>query len=193
MKQTKYDYPALKQEYVTSPRKISIRALCVEHGIKTWSTVATRARKDKWSDARDQYNAMLEARSIEVAVDQEAVKIATIRKDTLEVIHGAVLKMGMDLEDHWVEDPKDPTHMQFVPGTRVRPDEIVRLIDKFLVMSGQVTERTAKLGLSVDVDPDDIPIELARELAAAARAAGAGAGPVGQSPLPGGAAPKQVN
>jgi len=190
---TKHDYPALKREYVTSPDDISIRALCEKHGISAWSTVAERARKDHWNDEREAYKAQIEEKTITLAANTEALKIAEMRADTLEVIHGAILKMGADLQDRWVEDPKDPDHMVLIPGQTVTPDAVTKLIDKFLVMSGQVTERTASLGLGVAVDARDLPLDLARELHTAAKAAGAGAGPVGRSPLPGGAAPKSVN
>jgi len=193
MSMTKYDYVALKQQYVTSDTNISIRELARVNDIASWSTVAQHARKQKWEAARKQYRAVMESKSLEYAAAHEGELIAKIRKDTLNVIHGAILKMGIDLQDRWVQDPGDPEHSLFIAGTRVRPDEIVRLIDKFLVMSGQVSDRTAQLGLTLNANAGDIPLDLARELAAAARAAGAGAGPVGRSPLPGGAEPKSVN
>jgi len=189
--QTKYDYDVLRHEYLTSD--ISLRALADKHGVPMTS-VRQYARNHGWDDLRAKYRVMQDERSLEAFADRRAKKIADMESDAFEVIHAAILKMGLDMEDRWVTD-EVTGERRFIAGMQITPEALTRLLDKYLVMTGNVTDRRAHLGLNVDIPggASGIPREVLRELRDLAVSKGAGGQPMGQSPLPRIAGAKSVN
>jgi len=187
-----HDYDTMKHEYLTTD--VSLRGLAEKHGA-SFSAVAAYARRHGWDDARARFRVLQEEKSLEVFADRRAKKIADMESDAFEVIHAAILKMGLDMEDRWVTD-EVTGERRFIQGMQITPEALTRLLDKYLVMTGNVTDRRASLGLNVAVgtgEPTGIPREVLRELRDLAVAKGAGGKPVGQSPLPRIAGAKQVN
>lgn len=188
----KYDYDTMRHAYLTTD--VSLRALAKEHGA-SYASVAAYARRHGWDDARAKYRVLQNEKSLEVFADRRANKIADMERDAFEVIHAAILKMGLDMEDRWVTD-EVTGERRFIQGMQITPEALTRLLDKYLVMTGNVTERRANLGLNVDINSGEatgIPREVLRELRDLALSKGAGGKPMGQSPLPRIAGAKQVN
>jgi hypothetical protein len=186
----KYDYDTMKREYVTGDE--SLRGLAERFGLATNSTVSVIAKNEDWEGARADYRKRLQEKEIDALAEKRAQKVAEIEQDTLETIHAAVIQLAISLQDRVVEDPVSGTK-KFIPAQQVTPDGLTKLIDKFLVMSGQVTNREAHLGFTLTASTEDIPREVLRDLRRLATEQGAGAGPMGQSPLPRITGPKQVN
>jgi hypothetical protein len=187
---TKHDYSAMYDEYLTTD--VSLRQLAEKHG-GSFSAVAAYARRHGWDELRGKYRVMQQEKSLETFAAKRARKIADMEADAFDVIHAAILKMGMDLQDRWVTDPVSGER-RLLPGMTVTPEALTRLLDKYLVMTGNVTDRRANLGVSIDLPADEqLPRELLRELRELALAKGAGQGSVGQPVLPRITGPKQVN
>lgn len=188
---TKHDYDSMRYRYITTD--VSIRTLAEENGA-SFSAVAAYSRRHGWDDARSKYRVLEQEKSIEAFADKRAKKIADMEADAFDVIHAAIIKMGMDLEDRWVTDPVSGER-ELIRGMTVTPEAMTRLLDKYLVMTGNVTDRRAHLGVNVDIPTGDggIPREVLRELRDLAVSKGAGGQPVGQSPLPRLEGAKSVN
>jgi hypothetical protein len=171
MSQTVHDYDILEREYVTT--EISIRALAQKHGIKSWSTINTQKNKREWERKRADYRAKINDRTVDHLVGERLSTIATIHGELLTAIRAAVHRYVADLQKK--EDPQP-----------VSARDLMGLIDKFLLLTGQATERSESKHLELHDFGGilrDAPPELLRELAEVSRANGAGAQPVGRGPL----------
>ena len=188
---TKFDYDTMRHEYLTTD--VSLRALAEKNGA-SFGAVAAYARRHGWDDARAKFRVLQEEKSLEAFADRRAQKVADMERDAFEVIHAAILKMGLDMEDRWVTD-EVTGERRFIQGMLITPEALTRLLDKYLVMTGNVTDRRANLGLNVAVGAGEsgIPREVLRELRDLALTKGAGGKPMGQSPLPRIEGAKQVN
>jgi hypothetical protein len=178
-----YDYPAMQHEYVTTD--VSLRELAAKHGVKSPTSVSNYARRHGWDEKRAAFRATEEEATMEAVATQRAQKIAEMERDFFTTVHGAIIKMGLDLEDRWETDPKTGQRI-FVKGQSVTPEGLTKLIEKFMVMTGGVSSREAHVGLDVAVGPDAIPPDILRGLRQLAIEQGAGTATSGRSPLPGG-------
>jgi len=173
----KHDYAALRMEYIQSPDAISIRELCRRFDIKAWSTVNKRKNDEDWDAARVEFQKKIAEREIDALVDARLRTTAEIHQELLVAIRHAVRRFIKDL----AADKDD--------GQAVSARDIMGMIDKFLLLTGQATARTERKNLDLHAFTgfDDIlrgaPPELLRELAEVARENGAGAKPVGSGPL----------
>jgi len=188
-----FDYDSMYYEYITTD--VSYRQLAEKHGA-AFSTVTAYGRKHGWDDQRSKYKTLENEKAIEKLADRRARKVAEIESDTFEVIHAALLQFGASLEDRWITDEKTGQRV-LVQGQQVTPEGLTKLMDKYLVMTGNVTDRRANLGLTYDASSgggtSGLPKELLRELRDLAVSKGAGEGSMGQSPIPRLAGAKQVN
>jgi hypothetical protein len=172
MSRTKHDYVALRLEYIQTP-DLSIRELCKRHGITNWSTVNEMKRKQKWDEDREKLKTQASEIEISHLVDERMKQVAAIHGELLLAVQQAVRRYINDLAD------KDK------PGVSAR--DLMGLIDKFLLLTGQATSRSES---KQTLDVHDFggllagaPPALLRELAELARENGAGAQPVGRGPL----------
>jgi hypothetical protein len=190
--QTKHDYDSMYHEYITTD--VSYRQLAERHGA-SFSAVSAYGRKHGWDEKRAQYKALENEKAIERLADKRAKKVAEIEAEAFDAIHMALLKFGISLEDRWETDPESGKRV-FIPGQQVTPEGLTKLMDKYLVMTGNVTDRRANLGLNVSVDGgagSGIPRDVLRQLRDLAVTKGAGERSMGQSPIPRLAGAKQVN
>lgn len=168
---TKHDYPALRLEYIQSD--ISIRELCRKHGITSWSAVNAMKTKQKWDQARDEYRVTTQSREIDTLVDARLATTVAVHGELLIAIRAAVHRFVADTQRE--NDPQP-----------VNPRDLMGLIDKFLLLTGQATRRSESKNLDVH-DFGGIltgaPPELLRELAELSRDNGAGGKPMGRGPL----------
>lgn len=185
MPTSKYDYDSLERQYIQGT--MSIRELCRLNDIKTWSTVNERAKSREWDKKREEFQEMLRSKELEVLTDKRAQKLEQLTDDVIDVISAAVFRFVEGLQDREIKTSDGGVLV--VPGMQVTPADLVKLIDKLLLLKGQPTKREMVLGLGLNAnlditDPSQLPPELLRELARAAREAGAGTATGGHSPLP---------
>lgn len=187
MRQT--DYEPMRLEYIRTD--VSLRGLAEKHGVRSVSALTRIARVEGWDRQRADYRILENQRTIEALAEKRAQKIAQIDDDFLQVVHAAIMKMGLDMESRWETDA-DTGQRVFIRGQIITPSELTKVMDKYLAMTGRVTAREAHLGLNIDAT-GDIPRDVLRSLRQLALEQGAGQQPVGQSPLPRIEGPKQVN
>lgn len=196
MAPTKHDYLSLERQYVEG--RMSIRELCRQNDIKSWSAVSSYAKKHVWDDKRVEFQRRLRERETAVVTQRIAEKRADIVEqaldDAISVANKAVFAFLDSLEDRWVEDPQTGQRI-LVPGQQIPPGDFVKIMQQIMVLNGQPTKREAHLGLSLtgELTPEQATMELLRDVAAAARAGGARTGPTGTSPLPRSERARQVN
>jgi hypothetical protein len=173
MSRTTHDYPLLERAYITSD--VSIRQLCVDNGIKNWSSVSTMAKKLDWERKRADYKEAQFKHDINTLAQRRAHKLQEVYDDLVSVIQATIMRMAANLasEDYHVS---------------VR--DLGLLIEKLQLLTGGATSREEVLNLNLSTD---LPPELLRELQNAARRNGAGSSAVGQSALPVAEGPRQVN
>lgn len=170
MSRATHDYNALEREYISTD--ISIRALAEKHGIKAWSSVNAQKNKREWDRKREAFKAKASERQIDTLVDARIQTVATIHSELLLAVRAAVHR--------FVKDVQAEENAQHISAR-----DLMGLIDKFLLLTGQATSRTES-----HIDVSDFggilagaPPELLRELADVARANGAGTQPMGRGPL----------
>lgn len=174
MSRAKHDYDALEKEYVQSD--ISVRALAVRHDIKSWSTLNLQKNKRHWDEKRAEYKDRLADRQVEQLVGKRLETIATIHEELLLAIRAAVHR--------YVADVQAAEHAQPVSAR-----DLMGLIDKFLLLTGQATSRSESRNLDLhattgfDAILRDAPPELLRELAELGQDRGSGGKSVGRGPL----------
>jgi len=148
----KHDYQTLEREYIGSD--ISIRGLCKKHDIKGFSAVAQYSREHGWDEKRERIRGRATTKVVERVSDQiaeaEADLITTVRGEWLTVIRAATYKFAEDLKD---------------PGYKIRVDDLIKLIEKGLVLLGEPSERTEERHLELTGSLDALGPEFFRRLA----------------------------
>ena len=171
MPRAKHDYAALRLEYIQSD--ITIRALAKRHGISSWSTINDRKHRDHWDADREEYRSKQRQGEIKTLVDDRIQTTIAIHAELLYAIRIAIRRYIDQLQA-----TKDPDSV----STR----DLMGLIDKFLLLSGQPTSRSESKNLDLHDFGGilrDAPAELLVELAQLSVASGAGGQPVGRGPL----------
>jgi hypothetical protein len=154
---SKYDYISLRNQYIQTPG-LSIRALCEQNGIKTWSTVNKRKNDEGWDAKRSEFERQVENKSLEHLAQKRASKIAEIQLDALEVIHAGILKMAEDMDA--VEEFEVNGQSKTRKVMRIHPRDLAILIDKFQSLIGAPQQINENRNLGVDIlsqaDPDTL-------------------------------------
>jgi hypothetical protein len=167
----KHDYDLLRREYISTD--ISVRALCEKHGIRAWSSVNAIKTKEGWDRDREDYRQQMSGREVEALVEARIRMVADIHGELLLAVRHAIRRFIADVSKE-------------ADAQAVSARDLMGLIDKFLLLTGQPTARTENRNF----DSHDFggllagaPPELLRELAELARENGAGAKSVGRGPL----------
>ncbi len=170
-----HDYDQLEREYIATD--VSIRGLCKKHGIKGYSAVAAYSRSHGWAEKREAVRTRAAQRTLEKVADRisddEADEIAQFRNESLTVIRAALYKFADDLRD---------------PQFRVRADELVKLVQLGLLITGSPTERIEERRLDLRATFSELPTDLLRSLVEATRpgrALGDGTGDPARAGAPG--------
>jgi len=161
---TRYDYISLKNQYVQG--SMSIRELCKQNGITTWSAVNARANKDGWNALRAEFNRQVENKSLEHLAQKRALKIAEIQLDSLEVIHAGILKMAEDMDAEEEYEVNGQIRKRKV--MRIHPRDLAILLDKFQSLIGQPQQINENRNLGIDVLTQASP-DVLRDLLASLR------------------------
>lgn len=189
----KYDYPALELEYIQGPDDLTPRKMAERDGAP-FSAYYDQYRKHEWARKRAEYRAEQQTKVIAAITDATAEKVAAIKRDAFEVIHAAILKMGLDLQDRTVLDYDHSTGKQYqrvIPGQTITANDVSKLIDKLLVLTGNPNTINESRNLNADLTPQ-LPPDVARLIAEVATERGSAAGGVGRATLPG-ARPARTN
>ena len=171
-----HDYRALEREYVTS--QISLRELCRRHDISAHSLVTVQAKKRKWAEKREAYQAKESDAFMSRHAARRADRLAEINDKAIDVIEEALDKFASDMrstemkriDGEWVE----------VPVMRLKPKDVAILLDRLMVLFEKPSVISQHQGLSVT---SELSAESLREFVEATRGRG-GPSPMEESPLP---------
>jgi hypothetical protein len=152
-----HDYDQLKKEFLRDP-DLSIRELCRRNNIKGYSSVALYARNHGWYEEKDRIRNRASDRMVEKVAERiaeaDADEIEQFRTESLTIIRAALYKFAENLQD---------------PQYRLRADDIAKLVQLGLLITGQPTSRTEERRLDVVATFDGLPRDLLRTLAEATR------------------------
>ena len=126
----RHQYRELEREYVTS--QISLRELCRRHDITAHSLVTVQAKKGKWTEKREQYQAKESDAFMSRHAAQMADRVAEVHDKALDVIDESLDKFRHDMaatekkriDGEWVE----------VPVMRLKPKDVAILLDRLEVL-----------------------------------------------------------
>ena len=176
MGRPKYDYDALEKEFIQTPLSMSVREFARNHDNMPWSALNAKVKAGGWIAKREDFHRKATDRAIAIGADRIAQKITAMREDALDVIHTAFLKMGADMADrtYTTLDAKGNPVEVTIPGQVVTPDHMAKLIDKFLLLTGNATAITEERSQSVaSIDFSGLDPELVRAFADLGRERGA--------------------
>ena len=172
-----HDYRALEREYVTS--QVSLRELCRKHGISAHSLVTVQARKGRWQEKREQYQAKASEAYMSRHAARMADRQAEIEDKALDAIDEAIDKFRDDMRaTKPVRQPDGSISEE--PVMRLMPKDVAVLLDRFEVLFGRpsVISQHQGLEMSAEVTPDAL-----RDFLEATRGMG-GPSRMDMSPLP---------
>ena len=172
----RHDFARLEREYVTS--QVSLRELCRRHNITAHSLVTVQAKKGKWAEKREQYQARESDAFMSRHAARMADRLAEIQDKAIDVIDEALDKFASDMDatekkridGEWVE----------VPVMRLKPSDVAILLDRLQVLFEKPSVISQHQGLKVT---SELSAESLREFIEATRGRG-GPSPMEVSPLP---------
>ena len=150
----RHQYRELEREYITTD--ISLRALCRKHDISAHSIVTVQAKKGRWQEKREQYQAKESEAFMSRHAARQADRLAEIHDKFLDSIDEALDKFRDDMratekkriDGEWVE----------VPVMRLMPKDVALLIDRLQVLFDRpsVISRHQDLTVSTELSPDTL-------------------------------------
>ena len=152
-----HDYRLMESEYVSGD--MSLRELCRKHDISAHSLVTVQARKHKWAEKHEQYQAKADEAYISRHAARHADRLAEIEDKALDGIDEALDKSRADMRatekklvnGEWVE----------VPVMRLKPKDVAILIDRLLVLF----ERPAHISEGRDLGVrSELPIDALNQI-----------------------------
>jgi hypothetical protein len=164
-----HPYAKLEREFITGT--MSLRELCRSHDIGAHSSVVVQARKGKWQEKREAYQARASESFIAHHADRMADRLAEVRDQALEAIVEAITKFREDMRATKLVKQPDGSITE-EPAWRMKPREAALLIDRLQVLSDRPSSISQHQGVSVtselSVDTLRQFIELTRDVAAPA-------------------------
>jgi len=169
-----HPYRELEREYVTS--QVSLRELCRRHGITAHSLVTVQAKKGRWQEKREQY----QAKESEVFMSRHAARTADrqaeIGDKALEVVDEAITKFREDMRaTKPVRQPDGSTREERV--MRLKPKDVAILLDRLQVLFAKPSVISEGRDLTVR---SELPIDALNEFVELTR----GRAALPTSPLP---------
>ena len=148
----RHQYRELEREFVTS--QISLRELCRKHGISAHSLVTVPAKKRKWAERREQYQATEADAYMSRHAARQADRVAEVRDKALDGIDEALDKFSSDM--HATEMKRIDGEWVEVPVMRLKPKNVSILLDRLFVLFDHLTrisegrDLTARSELPID-------------------------------------------
>jgi len=188
----RWDYEDLERQFVHGT--MSLRALCRDNGIKSWSTVTAYAQRHGWLLKREEAEEVARKHENQAVAQRRAMTMVKALDDAVGIGSKAMWAFFDSLEPRWFTDPESGER-SFVPPQQVTPRDFVEIVRQLALMDGQPTSREAHLGITMngEFDTRNLPMEFLREVAALARERGANTESGGSSPLPRIEGARQVN
>lgn len=182
MSNRKYDYDLLERKYISGD--MSLRELAKEHGMHH-SLVMEASKRRKWAEKRETFRSQATKSAATFMADRHAmrqVREMEVRDKAIDVIDEAFDKLRADMKaterklvnDEWVE----------VPVYRLRPQEVVMLIDRMNVIFGKPSQITEERNLGINVDTGRLDPSALAEFIERTRGVGPVGGGSSASPIP---------
>ena len=169
----RYDFTRMEREFITTD--ISLRGLCRKHGISAHSLVTVQAKKGKWAEKREQYQAKESDAFMSRHAARQADRLAEIEDKFLDVIEEALDKFASDM--HATERKRIDGEWVEVPVMRLKPKDVAILLDRLQVLFDKPTRISEGRDLTVR---SELPIDALNQIVELTR--GRAAPPT--SPLP---------
>ena len=173
----RHDFARLEREYVTS--QISLRELCRRHDITAHSLVTVQAKKLKWAEKREQYQAKESDVFMSRYAARQADRQAEISDKFLDATDQALDKFMADLKATKLVRQPDGSIVE-MPAWYMTPRDLCLLIDRFEVLFGMPSVISQHQGLRVTAE---LPADDLRDFIEATRGR-AGPPRMDVSPLP---------
>jgi hypothetical protein len=142
----RHDFAKLEREYITS--RISLRELCRRNAISAHSLITVQAKKGRWGEKREAYQARESESFIEHHADRAAAREAEIRDKALDAIDEAITRFRQDLRATKRVRQPDGTISE-EPVWLMTPKDLAMLIDRFQVLYERPSVINQHQGLSV--------------------------------------------
>jgi len=95
MRPTKIDYASIEKEYVTGEE--SLRELARRRSV-SWSSLASKSRRDNWNDKRAAFRDSVNRRSYERVADRYAAEQGEIRSESVMVMRATLRRYAQQLQ-----------------------------------------------------------------------------------------------
>ena len=180
MSNRKHDYDLLEREYVSGT--MSLRQLAKDHGI-SHSLVMSKSSQREWKRKRAEFRDQASEKAVTFMADREAYRVTremAVRDKAIDVIEQALDKLSEDM--HATHLVRREGQVNEEPVYRLRPNDLVPLLDRLQVMFGKPSTITEERSVGVNVDavgPDAL-----RAFIEATRGVGPLGGNSQASPLP---------
>ena len=162
--------------YITTD--ISLRELCRKHGISAHSLVTVQAKKGRWQEKRERYQAKADESFMSRHAARQADRLAEIHDKAIDVIEEALDRFREDMaatekkriDGEWVE----------VPVMRLMPKDVAILLDRLMVLFDKPSRISEHQDHSVSTE---LSADVLREFVEATEGMEAPS-PMEESPLP---------
>ena len=170
----RHDYARLEREFITS--QVSLRELCRKHGISAHSLVTVQAKKGKWAEKREQYQAKESDAFMSRHAARQADRVAEVRDKALDAIDEALDRFRKDMKaTKPVRQPDGSITAE--PVMRLMPKDVAILLDRLQVLFDRPSRMSEGRDLTVR---SELPIDALNQFVELTR--GRAAPPA--SPLP---------
>jgi hypothetical protein len=131
--------------------------MCRRHGITAHSSVVTQAKKLKWQEKREQYQAKESESFIEKHADRMGDRQARIRDKSLDAIEEAIDKFREDMRATKLVRQPDGSITE-EPAWRMTPKDFAILIDRLLALFERPSSisQHQDLTVSTELSADDL-------------------------------------
>ena len=135
MSAQRYDYAALKTQFLAAMPAISIDELCRRNGIEASkaSSIHRRAKNEGWLDLREKALVKVDDKLIDQISTLEAkrrLRRLQVQDNAIDAIDESISKMRADMKRTRKEKDPETGEYHEVPAVTYRPEQVVQLIDR---------------------------------------------------------------
>lgn len=137
----KYDYPALKLQFLDANPPISIDELCRRNGIpeSRATSIARKAREEGWVELRDKRLTLTDQQVVEQLAERSArrqLRRMQVEDNAIDAIDEAIYKLRADMKRTKLEKNPETGEYDEVPVVTYRPEQVVQLMDRIKELFG---------------------------------------------------------